>query len=1318
MRSLESCGVAAAVVAALALCIAPCALAAEQVEFPGEPLSSMASRADPNLVLDLALEFSNAGAAYRGGFDWKKVYRGYWDPMACYGYAAADGYFRRLAPAAKLAGGEIACANQWSGNLLNWAATSTIDVLRLALTGGDRVVDEAGRTVLQRAVLQEDFYRSRYFPDKAVTGNLDKLTPLVADSRTGVRAAGTVHFNHCLDRMFVGPGAGGSCASPGTDQQYGPGAANAAYFARVEVCTAAEAVTRVDLCLEYPSGQSKPVGEIQRHSSHMRFAVFGYLLDNNLARYGGVLRAPMKYTAPRKRDAGLDSVDNPQAEWNATTGVFIDDPDAAAQGVRYSGIVNYLNRFGRGGAYKKFDPAGELYLESLRYLQAKAPTPEALAGVAPTNDPRKDGLPVSNDTAAWRDESRKSSWDPVAAGCRKNHILAIGDLETHDDQSLPGMPGGGRGFSSASFEPDTAYWTRLVAAFENREALSYTHPSGKTGLATTGNRGLPAFNYKGGAQLTSGSIASAETGADGGSFGMAGLAYWANTQKIRADFPEARVQTFGIDLDAGGQGAIRHSQRGSALYLASKYGGFVDSNGDGNPFLASGGGGGRAGVAGNAEWAEGLDDDGQPKPSNYFLAGEPQQLLAAIRRVFRSAAAPAGGSTADAAISSNRIGAAGSSLYVARFSGRRWSGTLQAYPLAYDAGSGTVRQAEEPSWDAGALLTGDASAQPAVPAREPADRSIFTLSAAGVGTPFQWNALDKALQGALNAEPYAVPAATDGLGAERLAYLRGDRRRELSAPGGIFRVRDSVMGDVANSNPLFVGRPSPNVRGAGYQQFLEAHKGRPQAVYVGANDGMLHAFSAATGNELFAYVPRSVFSKLAGYTSPGYAHQAHVDGSATAAEARMASGAWKTVLVSGSGAGATGVFALDISDPAAFSADKVLWEFTGADDGDMGHVLQAPRIMKFRVSPATRTQPAAYASFAVVPSGFNNANIEKRSALFLLSLDKPASAAWKRGLNYYKIMLPAPVDSALVNALATPGDFAAADGWTRWLYAGDTQGNLWKFDFTGNAPWSEANALGLGGVPLMVATSGGANAKRQPITVAPEVGVGPNGGAIVLFGTGKFVSAEDMGRASRGAQSLYGVYDSGTAIPASETRTQLQARRAVAAAGQSLPAIVGEPFVYGAGTSSAVSRRGWYFDFPGALELGERQVSRLALSDGYLFFNTLIPNAEACSASGGGRSCAVNAMTGLSQGGTCVPSSVGLLSSPLLVELGEGAFTAADAFGRRTETKKLSVVNVGAPGGSGGARISTARPVEGGQVSLVSGRLNWRQIADYRSAKP
>ena len=1253
---------------------------------PIEPLFSLASRIDPGMVIDLSLKLANAGAAYRDSFDWKKTHAGYWDPMACYSYVSTDGYFKRSSAATKQAGGEIVCPNQWSGNLLNWAVSSSLDGLRLALTGGDRVIDEPGRTVLQRAVLPEDFYRGPHFPDKAVTGNLDRLTPLVTGVRDGLLATDTVHFNSCLDRFVAGPAAAGSCAKPG----------GTPYFARVEVCTPAEAALRPALCVKHPDSNYKPVGAIQRHAGRMRFSVFGYLPGDDPARYGGVLRAPMKHTGPTKIDAEFDRVDNPQAEWDAMTGVFNADAmgSSATEG---RGVVNYINRFGRDGdkqgAYRLFDPAGELYYESLRYLQGKAPTPDAVAGVP---------------------SGSRSNGDPIAASCQKNDILVIGDLETHYDRSLPGMSKGDsigdfdRAFSGTVYEPDTAHWTGLVGAFENRETLSYTHPSGRAGLTTMGNSGPGAFNYKGGTALTSANIATIETGADKGSFGMAGLAYWAHTQKIRSDHPDLRVQTFAIDMGQGGESAIGQKQRGSAFYLAAKYGGFADSNDDGNPFRASSGG---------SEWAEGLDADNKPRPSNYFLASEPLQMSAAIRRIFQRAVAPELGIAAGGAISSGTLAKAGASLYVPRPDGRRWSGTLLSYPFGFEATTGAARSDHKPDWDAGELLTGNANAKPPVVARDIASRRIFTLSTAGVGTPFQWEVLDSGLRSHLNATPYAAIAASDDLGAERLAYLRGDRRKELSSPQGVFRVRDSVMGDVGNSNPVFVGAPSLSMHEAGYDKFLAAHRNRPHAVYVGANDGMLHAFEARTGAELFAYVPRIMFARLAAYTSPDYVHQSYVDGTPAIAEARMASGAWKTVLVSGNGGGATGVFALDVSDPAQFSADKVLWEFSGAYDDDMGHVTQAPRIMKFRTAAATKTQAAAYGWFAVVPSGFNNANRDKRAALFLLSLDKPAGEAWKQGANYYKVVLPAPKDGTVVNALSTPGDYAAIDGSTRFLYAGDTQGNLWKFDFTGSAPWNRGNALPLKDAPLMVAMSGsGADAKRQPITVAPEVGIGPDGGAIVLFGTGKFVSPEDLGRSSRGVQTMYGVYDNGVAIPAGEARTQLQPRKATPTDGQAFPPITGEAFVYGAFNRKTSARRGWYFDLPAALDRGERLVFKPVLSDGQLFFNTLIPNANACSADGGGRSCAVNAMTGLSQGGTCVPSNVGMLGAPLLVQLGESGFSATDAFGRRSETRRLGIVNIGTRSGRG-AGISTAQPAADGKVTQIGGRLNWRQVVDYQGAK-
>lgn len=1256
---------------------------------PSEPLFSLASRVDPGLVIDLSLKQSNAGAAYRDSFDRKKIYAGYWDPMGCYSYASGDTYFKRTSAAIRSNGGEIGCTNLWSGNLLNWAVSSSLDGLRLALTGGDRVVDEPGLTVLQRAVLPESFYRGTDFPGKAITGNLDSLTPLVAGARDGLRAADTLHFSSCLDRFFAGPAASGSCTE----------SAGTPFLARVEVCTLAEAALRPSLCARYPDGRHKPVGAIQRYAGRMRFSVFGYLPGSDPRRYGGVLRAAMKHVGPTKPDTAFDRVDNPDSEWDAKTGVFKAEATGPGATDTSAGVINAINRLGRSsgkpGAYGLFDPAGELYYESLRYLQGKAPTPEATSGAGSGN-----GLPRA---------------DPIAASCQRNGILVIGDLDTHHDRSLPGMSKGdssgdlGRGFSNATHEPDTAYWTSLVGAFENREALPYAHPSGKPGLLTTGNDGPPALNYKGGAPLTSANIATVETGADKGSFGMAGLAYWANTQKIRGDHPDLRIHTFAIDMGLGvdGGSAIAQRQRGSAFYLAAKYGGFADSNDDGNPYRVSGGG---------SEWAEGLDADNRPKPANYVLATEPAQMVAAISRIVeRSVALASGGGTPGGALSSHTLAKAGASVYVPRSDGRRRSGTLLSYPLRFDAATGVAHRIDKPDWDAGELLTGNANARPAVAARDTASRQIFTLSTAGFGIPFHWESLDNGLRAWLNATPYVELAMFDSLGAERLAYLRGDRRRELSAPQGVFRVRDSVMGDVANSNPVFVGAPSLAVGEAGYDSFVAAHRGRAHAVYVGANDGMLHAFDARTGRELFAYVPRIMFARLAAYTSPDYVHRSHVDGTPAVAEARMASGEWKTVLVSGSGGGATGVFALDVTDPAKFSADKVLWEFSGAYDDDMGHITQPPRIMKFRTAAATKTRAATYGWFAVVPSGFNNANSDKRAALFLLSLDKPVGEVWKQNLNYYKIVLPPPKEDTVVNALSAPGDYAAADGSTRLLYAGDTQGNLWRFDFTGNAPWSKA--LGANRLPLMVAMSGsGADAKRQPITVAPEVGIGPGGGAMVLFGTGKFVGPEDLGRASRGVQTIYGVYDNGTAIPAGEARMQLQPRNAGPATGNAFPPIVGDAFAYGAFDRKTNARRGWYFDLPAGPERGERVVFQPVLSDGRLFFNTLIPSASAiaCGADGGGRSCAVNAMTGLSQGGTCVPSGAGMLGAPLVVQLGESGFGATDALGRRPETRRAAIVNVG----TRGAGISTAQPVEGGTVSRIGGRLNWRQIVDHRGAKP
>ena len=278
-------------------------------------------------------------------------------------------------------------------------------------------------------------------------------------------------------------------------------------------------------------------------------------------------------------------------------------------------------------------------------------------------------------------------------------------------------------------------------------------------------------------------------------------------------------------------------------------------------------------------------------------------------------AAPAAG--ADAPLCS---GAAGPSA--------AWRGTDTAFVIQTGAGgvqrralalaNGAATTGADIMWDAAELLTG----------KPPEARNIYT-SFAGATLPFAWTALPPQTRDLLNA---------DGQGEERTAYVRGDRRREIGQPDGLFRKRTSVLGGIVHSVPLIVGAPPAAGMGEGHDAFRARAKSRPMAVYVGANDGMLHAFAAADGSELFAYVPAALVAALPALSDPAAPARAYVDASAGQGDA-LIGGRWATVLASGMGMGARGVFALDISDPAVFAEGLgALWEFTEKDDPAIGHV--------------------------------------------------------------------------------------------------------------------------------------------------------------------------------------------------------------------------------------------------------------------------------------------------------------------------------------------------------------------------------------------
>lgn len=1289
-----------------------------------------------NLALVLSVEFPTTGAAYKtpnaaNAYDSTKKYLGYWNSTTCYAYngTTSDGYFQPNG--ATISSTNFNCnsgsaGNGFSGNFLNFAAASSTDILRYALTGGDRYVDTAGNTILQRAVLIGDnggantsFYRnSSNMPTRSLTAAQSAaLTPF------GSRV---MYVQSCEDRVIFQTADGGSCTSPGNLRAFNNSAGtsiNSDLKARIKVCDATEGPVRTELCKQYPDGNYKPVGEIQKNADKVRVAAFGYLLNSPASGvqnydnwYGGVLRAPMKFTGPNQKNSSGIVSSNPQSEWDATTGVYVANP-LTETSFTYSGVINYLNRFGRSGQYKRHDPVGELYYESVRYFQGKQPTTRATTD--PTNGayttPMLDDFPIYT---TWA--------DPMQTTCQRNYSLTIGDHQSAKDNYIPGVSNVGGETRAADGTGvgglNAATWETVVSSFETNGSTTYVDSQGITrtanGNATTGVTGVVSGN--------SGLATRTQSGQSGNGnnvgYAWAGVAYWANTQSIRSDKPLARIRSFVIDVN---EGAITdYSQyRQRALYLAGKYGGFADvgpdgshTTGEGNPFKTYVNG---TLTTSNNEW---LAADSSTLPSGYFLASQPERLILAIRQIFAQASQPSG-NLAGGSLSVSRLSRAQQTgaFYQAQLNSSDWSGTVVRTEITYNTATLALEASATPVWDAGQILTGVQSGTTTLaPFPEPANRKIYSYSrTSSTGVTFTWADIDADVQASLRTDPSTsiVEATTDGQA--RLDYIRGVRTAE-SDTGLNYRARRNVMGDSINSAPVLKGKPRADILDASYQTFYTTHAARTPTVYIGSNDGMLHAFYAAesstdtnNGKEQFAYVPRAISTKLNKLTNPGYVKEAYVDGSITVSEAQTYETAtttqWATVLVAGMGGGAKGLFALDVTAPESFGPSNVLWEFTDTDDADMGHLLSEPKIVKLAMSGNSSATPN-YKWFAMVTSGYNNyttGGSADKQALFLLSLEKAPGDSWVLGTNYFKIYADnstfAASNTSAATGMGMPGVALGIGGNAIFAYAGDLQGNLWKFDLSGDSTtWtgsSKASVIFVARNPAGTAT--------QPITVIPAVTLGVVGGYQIGFGTGKFIEPSDGLTASAAQQSIYGVWDAQdnktfervTTGTSSNTVNGLITRTLTVTTGTSTVSITGPNFVYG---TVSGAYRGWVADLSTTME---RVAVDPTVDSGLMAVNSTIPGGDPCVATGASNQYRYNPSTGLSFTTTGTANTDGYLGSASLLEVGDTVWTARNAAGRYLVTRKINSISPGVGGG-----LNTQEST----VTSIAGRISWREITNFQ----
>ncbi|WP_421866887.1 pilus assembly protein [Motiliproteus sp.] len=1277
-------------------------------------------------------------------------YTGYFNPDNCYSYSFSTGNDRFI-PAASVDTGTHQCTSStshWSGNFLNWATMTRMDMVRWVLYGGKRSTDTSSLTVLERSFLPYDVHA---FAKVFTSADMNKYTPYSDASITlcnVTEGSGRARTSTAAPLIKVASGSWPRWAAQEVKQcQWGSGGrpattdelTNSPFTARVQVCGSS---LRASNCQAYGSSY-KPTGLLQEYgedtnSRPIRFGLITGSYDKN--KSGGVLR--------RNLERITGNTTSSKNEINTADGTFIN------QGTSDEGIINTLSRirissydfddkqykencnspgitsFANGECVDWGNPISEIYLETLRYLAGKNSATSAFN--ADDKDHIDDLTTVSwidpmpsdehcADTSIIALSTGLNSFDTdelsndlgidvtvytnkvgTAEGISGQYLVGKGSVT--DDQQCTGktvnnladvegvcpeVPSMEGGYHIAGL----AYHARVVDQRSDRSndqklttygvSLAESLPSFEVSAGSSKVSILPACNAN-----STGTAALSDSGwrycsmtdliveyqdATEGKFlinwedstwgndydmdGIARMEYCVGKTCSNTDISndnsvadtDIRVRISAVQANAGHALAFGYTITGTTndgfkrlvlrpggsnfnegdslpsgvtpavtttyvagtssagqlknpLWYTAKYGGFNDSDSDNLPDLAS-------------EW----DEDGDGTPDTFFQVTNPGELVTELGKVFSDVAARDASASA-VTTNSTRLNTA-TVAFQAIFNSAEWNGQLMALPISSNGTVGSV------VWDAADN----------VPAH--GNRKILAWDPSGLkGYEFNTTTANSTK---INAK--VVSTGATALTDDQINYLRGDGSKESDQTGGSFRERPaptgkSPLGDIVNSDPLFVAQPNfgyqrlDSTEGTSYLDFRTSstYVDRPSMLYVGGNDGMLHAFSfkynattgTATGEEKFAFVPNAVFGNLGALTSSPYSHQFYVDGSPAFGDAYIDhnhDGAknWRTVLVGTTGAGGSGVFTLDITEPddsgltsgekADQIEDMVLWDIDNTTSGfsDLGYTIGQAAIARF--------EDGKY--YAVFGNGYNSSS--GKAVLYMVQLDDLSNVhTFDTQTTVNGMSSPVVVDK--------DGDRIAD-----YIYAGDLKGNLWKLDVSGNvSQWGFAFKQGSTPKPLFTATDSASPSVVQPIMAKPNVGEHEDGGLMVYFGTGKYFESADNTSSGSQIQTFYAVRDQGSEVAGrSELQVQsIEKEDTVTFAGSNLNVRVTSN-----NTVNYASKKGWYMDLILAgqtVGTGERIINKAILRGERVIFTTLTPSTDPCSYGGSSWLMEINALTG------------------------------------------------------------------------------------------
>ncbi len=452
----------------------------------------------------------------------------------------------------------------------------------------------------------------------------------------------------------------------------------------------------------------------------------------------------------------------------------------------------------------------------------------------------------------------------------------------------------------------------------------------------------------------------------------------------------------------------------------------------------------------------------------FVNAGNPQKLVEGLLRIIKDIKERQPTSAASVTVNGDYLfGKIGPDVRIFQGSysyiDNQWSGDVKAYRLDQDTGSVISDPAE---WSAAEKLQ----------AKAWNTRNILTFDGDKTGQLFIFSDLTPDQKAKLGPDAEKV-----------VEFMRG--KDPVSGTN-----RSSMLADIVHSSPVF----------------------NDGVVYAGANGGLLHAFKALDGTEIFAYAPYLLTEYFKELVDVDYDHRFYVDltPAVKKGEKLLAETGEQSILVGGLGKGAMGYFALDITDPFAMGPDQVLWEFpsegtSAADKAVMGYSFSKPVVVK-----SYKPKDGGYSWVVIFGNGYSSSP-DGTSALFILDA--------KTGEVIKNIPAGAGPDNGLSSPIAVDVNH---DDVVDFVYAGDLRGNLWKFDLTSSnvADWNVAFTQDAAPMPLFTALDPLGN--PQPVTGTPDVMLHPEKhGLFVCFGTGKLLGVSDF--TSTQIQTIYGIWDYG-----------------------------------------------------------------------------------------------------------------------------------------------------------------------------------------------